>query len=297
MNNLEKGRKIIAGGIVTAIILSSNLSGCDYQIPTNEKIIPTFSPRPTETPPSPTVEATLTPVPSPTEIAPSPTEVIITPTEPAPTLEPEQNKALSKVISRGNQNKTEVAFTFDDAGDGLHKILDICNQKGIKATFFLLAGELKSCPKIWRQAVEDGHQICSHGVCHRMDLGKLSKEQITNDILGWEKVCKDVLGEEYLNKMKRDFPYFRAPGGNKTDRLQKILGNLGYPITAYWSREDCYFKTHNPKKLTLVENYVVNLKKGDIFLAHGGTSASVAEIIDGVEKEGYTFKLLSEILD
>ncbi|MDD4026899.1 MAG: polysaccharide deacetylase family protein [Candidatus Shapirobacteria bacterium] len=297
MNNLEKGRKFVAGGLTTAMILTG-LSGCGYVEAKNKQPTITNSvPSPTEIPPTPTLIPTLEPTPTPTleptpTTAPSPTEVPLTPT-------PEKRANPSVIINRGNPNKPEIAFTFDDSGKGLHEILNICNQRGIKSTFFLLSGELKANPDIWRQAVKDGHQICNHTVGHRMDLSKLPEAEIKKEILGWEKVALEVLGEEYLERMKRDFPYFRAPGGHQSERLQQVLGELGYPITAYWSAEDCWTMEpkNNPNNLTLAQNYLIRLKNGAIFLAHGGSAGSVAEVIDGAEEKGYSFKLLSEILD
>jgi peptidoglycan/xylan/chitin deacetylase (PgdA/CDA1 family) len=230
------------------------------------------------------------------------------------TTTPEKKADPSVIVYHGNTTKAEVALTFDDAGAGLGKILDICNQKGIKATFFLLACELETNPERWRKAVEDGHQICNHTVSHSMSLSKLSEEKIKKDVLGWEKVAKKVLGDDYVERMKKDFPYFRSPGGNSSKRLQQVLGDLGYPITAYWGIEDCWSlsqkKKADEKKLSdnpdyisesnssfLTRYYSNNANNGTIFLMHGGRWGLISDIIDNIEDRGYKCKLLSEILD
>jgi len=203
----------------------------------------------------------------------------------------------SVIVYRGSKQTPEIAFTFDDSGSGLGTILGICNQKGVKATFFLLAGELRANPQRWRDAVKQGHQICNHSVSHNFSLGKLSEAQIRQDILGWEDACRDVLGEEYLKKMKAEFPYFRSPGGNSTKRLQRVLGDLGYPVTAYWSCEDVWFKSHNPNGWTLSQNYINHACNGAIFLMHGGSSGLLASVIDGVRARGYTPTTFSAVLN
>ncbi len=250
---------------------------------------------PTETTVVPTKTTAVETTVAPTETMVAPVETTTAPTE--ITVTPEKKASPSVIVYHGNLTKAEIAFTFDDAGAGLGKILEICNQKGIKATFFLLAGELEANPERWQKAVEDGHQICNHTVSHNMSLPKLSEEAIKKEILGWEKVAKKVLGEDYVKRMKEDFPYFRAPGGNQSKRLQQVLGDLGYPITAYWSCEDCWFLTHNPNNLTMVQHYTSSAKNGAIFLMHGGKYSLVSEIIDNVQNKGYEFKLVSEILD
>ena len=297
MNNLEKGRNYIAGGLATAMILTG-LAGCNYvEANNNQPTITSSVPSPTEKPPIPTLiptlEPTLTPTPEPTPtIAPTPTEVPPTPT-------PEKRANPSVLVKHGDRTKPEMAFTFDDSGEGLHKILNICNEKGIKATFFLSAGEISASPTIWQQAIKDGHQICNHGAFHYMDLGKRSEEEIKASILGWERVCKANLGEEYFNKMKKDFPYFRVPGGNYTPRFYQCLGDLGYTKTVHWTAEDCdsMVPENNKKNLTLPQYYNERVENGAIFLLHGGKAGYVAEIIDKVQAKGYKFKLVSEILD
>ncbi len=203
----------------------------------------------------------------------------------------------SVIVYRGNTQKPEIAFTFDDAGAGLGRILGICNQKGVKATFFLLAGELRANPQRWRDAVKQGHQICNHTRSHNFSLGKLSEAQIRQDVLAWEDACRDVLGEAYLKKMKAEFPFFRSPGGNSTARLQRVLGDLGYPVTAYWSCEDVWFQSHNPNGWTLSQNYINHACNGAIFLMHGGSSGALAAVIDGVRARGYTPVTFSAMLD
>jgi len=204
--------------------------------------------------------------------------------------------APSVIVYNGNRNRAEIAFTFDDSGYRLGKMLDTCNRKGIKATFFLLSGELRANPKRWQAAVKQGFLICNHTTSHRMNLGKLSENEIRQDILSWEKACKDVLGEDYFYRMKSEFPYFRAPGGNSTKRLQQVLGDLGYKKTIYWTREDIWFKTHNPRGLSLVQNYVWGASNGGIFLMHGGSYGALSSVIDGVRARHFHIKLLPELL-
>lgn len=179
----------------------------------------------------------------------------------------------------------------------MSQILDILNKKGIKGTFFLLAGELKKNPELWLQAVKDGHLICNHTVNHKTNLGDLSDDEIRQEILGWEDAAREVLGQEYFDRMKAEFPYFRSPGGNKSDKLQRILAELGYTTTIYWSCEDCYFAKHNPKKISVAQHYIDSAKNGAIFLLHPGDGGSVEQIIDGVQAKGYTFTTLQEDLN
>lgn len=199
-------------------------------------------------------------------------------------------------MSRGDETTPSIALTFDDSGENLAKILDILNSRGIKGTFFLVAGELTNHPDLWRQAVADGHLICNHTVNHPTDLGELSDDEIRGEILGWEDAAREVLGDEYVTRMKAEFPYFRSPGGDNSERLCQILGDLGYTHIIYWSCEDIYFLKHNPTRISLTQHYINNAENGAIFLIHPKHWDDVSAIIDEVQAAGYSFVPLSDIL-
>lgn len=258
--------------------------------------LPAMSPTPAATPtdtPAPTPTSTPTPINTPTPTStPSPAPSS-TPTPVQPTPAP---SGPSVIVRTGNEANPEIALTFDDSGENLGLILDTLNARGIKGTFFLVASELEKNPERWKQAVADGHQICNHTLSHPLNLSDMSDDEIIAQITGWEDTARKVLGDEYVDRMKRDFPYFRSPGGNKSDRLQAILGELGYPVTVYWSCEDCYFSSHNPDNISMVQHYADNAANGAVFLIHGARQGDLGAIIDSVQAKGYACRLLSEIL-
>lgn len=203
----------------------------------------------------------------------------------------------AQFVVHGNSEVKEVTFTFDDSGEGLTNILDVLDQNGIKGSFFLLAGELRKNPEQWQQAAANGHLILNHTVNHYTDLAQKSDETIKTEILGWEDAAKDVLGEEYLIRMKSEFPYFRSPGGLKNDRLLAILGDLGYSTMFYWTVEDVYFSKHNPDGISIADHYVRDASNGGILLMHPGNWGSLDEIIQRLTEDGYVCVPVSGILD
>jgi len=210
--------------------------------------------------------------------------------------EAEQRKIPSVVIYRGDTSEKEIAFTFDDTGANFDKILATLKEKGINGTFFLLASEIRNNPERWQQAVADGNLICSHGTSHNFSLGNQSEEAIRADIQGWEDAVTEVLGADYLAKFKEETPYFRTPGGNKTDTLLKVLGEMGYKYTFYWTTEDCWSMDpiNNPDGKTMEQIYINGAEPGAIFLLHPPHQSHVGEIIDEVKVKGYIFVTLGE---
>jgi len=213
--------------------------------------------------------------------------------------EAEQRKIPSVVIYRGDTSEKEIAFTFDDTGANFDKILATLKEKGINGTFFLLASEIRNNPERWQQAVADGNLICSHGTSHNFGLCNESEEAIRADLQGWEDAVTEVLGADYLTKFKEETPYFRAPGGNKSATLLKVLGEMGYKYTFYWTTEDCWSMEpeNNPNNLTMDQIYINSTKNGIIFLLHPPHQSHVDEIIDGVIAKGYTFVTLDQWSD
>jgi peptidoglycan-N-acetylmuramic acid deacetylase len=245
------------------------------------------------------VESTSTPVVQ--ETQDSTEETTVQETTPNTTTQETTTEATqtgpAQFVVHGNSENKEVAFTFDDSGEGLSYILDILDQNGIKGSFFLLAGELRKNPELWQQAAENGHLILNHTVNHYTDLAQRSEDTIRSEILGWEDAAREVLGEEYLIKMKNEFAYFRSPGGLKSDRLLTILGELGYSTMFYWTVEDVFFSKHNPDGISIADHYVQDASNGGIFLMHPGNWGSVDEIIDRLTEEGYALVPVSGILD
>jgi len=287
----------------------ANKAEDDSLLPETAEIItplPTLMPALTPTPvPGLTLAPSTSPSPSPSS---STTSVPTLPPSPSPSPIPTPVPTASpvpvpvvlgpcEVVYRGDKTRTDIAFTFDDSGDDLAKILEILNRKGIKGTFFLMAGELKKNPELWQQAIKDGHLVCNHTVNHPLNLQNLPDDKIRQEIVGWEDTARAVLGDDYVAEMKSKFPYFRSPGGNKSDKLQRILGELGYTKMIYWSCEDIYFGKHNPDHKSMAQHYIDNSKNGSIFLLHPGDWDSVEAIIDGAQAKGFQFKTLPEILE
>lgn len=242
---------------------------------------------PPSTAPSESISATSA---ADTEVTAAATDAFVTGSETS-------TATVCEFVTHGNTEQKKVAFTFDDKGENLAKILEALDARGIKGTFFLMAGELEKNPELWQTAVANGHIVLNHTVHHYTNLSGRSDDTIRSEILGWEDTAKTVLGEDYVQRMKKDFPYFRSPGGGKSERLLRILGELGYTKMVYWSVEDIYFSSHNPDKISMSDHYVQDASNGGIFLLHPGDWSYVGDIIDRLEAEEYTFVTVPELFN
>lgn len=66
-------------------------------------------------------------------------------------------------------NTPYVALTFDDGPDPVYtgELLDLLQQEGIQATFFVVGHKAEAHPDVIRRMKEEGHQVGIHNYVHR----------------------------------------------------------------------------------------------------------------------------------
>lgn len=265
-----------------SILPTATASGTPTREPTQTRPVLTLTL--TETPTrEPTETSTVTP-----SLTPTPTETLTsTPTftqtpKPFPPFTKELQVKARYPICSGNPNRPEVSLTIDDGYDkpAVEKMLKILKDRRIKVTFFVVGQYLEVYPDLWKSALADGHQICNHSATHAKEWEKwISAEKVKEEILGWEKLATKVLGKEYVEKMKKEFPFVRFPygGGNKSPDILIIAEELGYLPIWYSS--------------TLEVN-------GAIYLMHFTSSDAdkLEGVLDRIAQKGLKGVTVSEIL-
>jgi len=123
-----------------------------------------------------------------------------------------------------------VCLTFDDGYSkaSIETILGCLREQGVHCTFFVIGACLKLYPELWRQAVEDGHEIAYHTMNHR-PLTRSTNTKIVEDLSEWCLTATGVLGIGY-----RAPKIARAPGGTTNMRVRQLFAALGYELI-YWS--------------------------------------------------------------
>jgi len=72
----------------------------------------------------------------------------------------------------GRGRADHVALTFDDGPDSASTpyFLDLLDELGVRATFFVLGQQVAAHPRLTRRLVADGHEVALHGWHHRNSL-------------------------------------------------------------------------------------------------------------------------------
>jgi peptidoglycan/xylan/chitin deacetylase (PgdA/CDA1 family) len=177
----------------------------------------------------------------------------------------------AKNTGPGNSLRTTgsslVALTFDDGPDPAQtpKILALLAQYDVKATFCLVGRQAEKHPDIVRQIVAAGHTLCNHTWAHSLTIGKDKPEQIEADLAQTNAAIRAAVPDAKI-------PFFRAPGGNFTDRLVGVAGSAGM-TSLYWQVDPADWD-HKPGETDVAhtDRVVAEIKKhvrpGSIVLSH-----------------------------
>lgn len=189
-------------------------------------------------------------------------------------------------IRQTDIQKKKIALTFDDGPNAEYTeiLLEELRKRDIQATFFLLGKEAEKEPDIVRQMKEDGHNIGNHSYEH-VNLKNLSNEAAIEQIVKTNEVIYEITGE---------YPIFiRPPFGS-------WKSNLDYEtdmIEVLWDIDPLDWNTHNAK--AVADRVIGKVQENDIILLHDASASSVdaaLQIIDVLEKEGYEFVTVEELL-
>lgn len=184
-----------------------------------------------------------------------------------------------------------VALTFDiDSVDGhLDAILDILNNKNVKATFFITGKWIDSNPDGLIKLVNEGHTIGNHSNNHKyMEL--LSLKECEEEILYVHNRVKEITGIEMT--------LFRPPYGHFDNTIIHTAKELGYE-TINWDIDSQDWKDYGVGDVIKQTVDNKDLKKGSIILFHTGTkytSKALEQIIVSLHEKEYKLQPLSELI-
>lgn len=180
----------------------------------------------------------------------------------------------------------QVALTFDDGphADFTPMLLDGLKERGVKVTFFLMGENIEGKEEIVKRMEAEGHLIGSHSYKHQQ-MTKLQEGTVLDSIEKNSELIASITGKYPL--------YLRPPYGDWNDTLENDVNMT----TVFWTVDSLDWKYQNTAKT--VRKILQDTDDGDIILMHDIFKTSVdaaLEVIDTLEKEGYTFVTVDELL-
>lgn len=179
-----------------------------------------------------------------------------------------------------------VALTFDDGPDEAltPRLLDLLEQEGVTATFFLVGEHVEAQPSIARRIASEGHEIGNHSWSHPI-LTRLTAEQIAAE---WARTDAAIFAATGI------MPEVVRPPHGAVNRA--VTESAGRPVilwsiaTLDWLHEDVDFAAHR---------VLARARPGLIVLLHDNQPIVVEEtarIIAGLRARGFGFSTVSDLL-
>ena len=199
-----------------------------------------------------------------------------------------------KPTKPSTKSATTVYLTFDDGPNKFTTINNATLKKyNVQGTFFFLGKHMKNNEKIVKTVAGDGHYIGTHSMTHDKDKVYKSTKSFIDEMNE---------GTKLINKMTgNDAKLLRVPYGSKphvTPAMKKQLNQNDYKMWD-WDVDSNDWKYTDKEADKIIKNVRDGVdkanKSGDhniIVLLHdrSQTTKALPEIIEWLQKEGYTIK-------
>jgi peptidoglycan-N-acetylglucosamine deacetylase len=198
------------------------------------------------------------------------------------------------IVPRINTTEKIVALTFDDGPTpyATSEILKILDEMQVKATFFLIGGELEQNLAEGRKIVAAGHEVGNHSYSHtRMLLvsPSFAREEV-------EKTDRLIREAGYSKEI-----HFRPPYGKKLFALPWYLSKTGRKTITWDVEPDSSSKIAADAK-NIIEETRASVRPGSIILLHAmypsrqTSLQAIRGIIETLKQDGYRFATVTELL-
>lgn len=164
------------------------------------------------------------------------------------------------VMRRGPRGARGVALTFDDGPSPEHtpKVLDMLDDAGVRATFFVIGRKVAAHPAIAKEIVERGHTIGIHGYAHDRLFALRSPDVIREDLEDAILAVERATGVRPV--------LFRPPIGYTSPRVARALEDLDLTVVGSSVRSlDGFAGTSHERVASRV---IRALRDGAIVLLH-----------------------------
>lgn len=202
----------------------------------------------------------------------------------------DKNKEDSKEED-SKEEKKYLALTFDDGPypKVTNRILDVLEENGAKATFFVMGNRLDTNGDTYKDAVKRayslGCQIGNHTYSHK-DLTKLSAKEIKKEVSRSNDCINAIapMGDAVL----------RPPYGARNDT---VYSTVKVPMIT-WSVDTEDWKSKD--RDTIVKNILDTVSDGDIVLMHDlyeSTADAVEVVVPKLIEMGYELVTVDELFE
>jgi chitin deacetylase len=171
-------------------------------------------------------------------------------------------------------------------------VLATLEQEHVRATFFVIGGELEQHITEGKKIVAAGHELGNHTYSHERML-LVSPSFVRAEIERTDQLIRDT---GYQGEI-----YFRPPYAKKLFALPYYLSKTGR-TSITWDVEPDSFPEIAASSDKISQYVLATTRPGSIIILHVmypsriETLKAVPKIIEGLKAEGYSFKTVAELL-
>jgi peptidoglycan-N-acetylglucosamine deacetylase len=210
-----------------------------------------------------------------------------------PDLSENPGPPLPTALPTADPNAKYIALTFDDGpvNGKTSRLLSILEEKGVKATFFLLGISAETYPNIVKAIDSAGHEIGNHTYDHTVLTGKnVTYEDIEYQIDHTNTILYELTGKTPLS--------FRPPQGSYNTAVRSVAKSRELAIY-HWSYQSCPEDWKNKDPDVIKKIVLENASRGHIVLLHDmhdHTLEALPDIIDGLKERDFRFVTITELI-
>lgn len=188
-----------------------------------------------------------------------------------------------------NRDQKMCSISFDAAwGDAsTQSLVDILNQYGVKATFFVIGNWAEQYPEDVKMLHENGMEVMNHSSAHG-HMNQMSSEEIVADVQKCNEQIQALTGECPT--------LFRCPYGEYDDHVISSIRAIGMePIQ--WDVDSLDWKEISAQEI--YQRVTGKVQSGSIILFHNAglnTPEALPDILEYLIAEGYEIVPISELL-
>lgn len=180
-----------------------------------------------------------------------------------------------------------VYLTFDDgpSEESTQKVLDVLENRGARATFFLIGANVPGNVQTVRRILSGGHGIGIHSYSHANRFPLLSVKKMTEDVEACRTLLENVSG--------RRVRFFRPPFGVVNPAVASVVKRCGL-VTVGWNVRS--FDTMGCGSPGWTEKVLCRIMKkvrpGSVILLHDrlpDAGILLSALLDCLAAEGYRF--------
>jgi peptidoglycan/xylan/chitin deacetylase (PgdA/CDA1 family) len=209
---------------------------------------------------------------------------------------PPKSVRSSGEIVRGPRGKSEIALTFDAGAeaDCFEDLIAALQSAQVHSTFFITGNWAQKNRDCAAAITKHGHEVGNHTWNH-LNLTKQPDDVVRKEISRAEVLLNELTGQSSR-------PLWRAPYGERDDRVLRIASNLGYR-SIYWTLDSLDGVEPVKTSQFLIDHITRKSDSeldGAIILMHVGiksTADALPAIIANLQDRGFRLVTVSKLLE